>query len=109
MPRRRRTEGSTPESHRLVLTRLALGYEDQGEFAKAVGLAPNTYNPWETGTTDRTISRQGASKICKKFPDVKPEWLLEGDPGRLPHHFVLKLTMLGAFPVPENIIRKTRR
>lgn len=50
---------------RLAALRLALGVETQVEFAKAIGVEKNTYNPWENGK--RPLTFEGACLIRRKY------------------------------------------
>lgn len=68
---------------RLAETRLALGYDNQVEFATTIGLGKSTYNPYEKGS--RPLTLQSALKIQAKH-HVPINWLLNGDPSQLPHH-----------------------
>lgn len=68
---------------RLAATRLALGYEHQKEFADALGIKKNTYNPYENGK--RPLTLQTALLIQDRF-HIPINWLLKGDPSQLPLH-----------------------
>lgn len=61
---------------RLLAVRLSLGYEHQDKFAKQIGVAKNTYNPFETG--ERTLSWNVALLIRKRF-HIPVEWLFFGE------------------------------
>ena len=68
---------------RLAETRVALGYDSQEEFAKALGLTKSTYNPYETGKRQLTLN--SALLIYSRF-HVPINWLFNGDPSQLPNH-----------------------
>lgn len=89
-----------PDARRLALTRLALGYATQKAFAKAAGIEENTYNPFETGK--RPLNYLAARLICRRIPGPTTEWLLEGNPDRLPGWLVLKLIEFGALSPPAS-------
>lgn len=73
---------------RLLRTRLALGFETQAEFCTQVKLAPNVYNPYETG--ERRITLNSALKIRQRF-GVPLDWIYCGDDSRLPAHLYKRL------------------
>ena len=50
---------------RLKALRIALGYKKQTDFAKAIGVEKNTYNPWEKGSRELTF--EGACLIRARF------------------------------------------
>jgi transcriptional regulator with XRE-family HTH domain len=50
---------------RLRELRLALEIKKQIEFARAIGVEKNTYNPWEKG--QRPLTFEGACLIRKRF------------------------------------------
>lgn len=64
---------------RLVAARRKLGFEKQSEFAKALGLGKNVYNPFEKGT--RPLTLDVARRIRKRF-GISVDWLLFGDVGQ---------------------------
>lgn len=97
MPRKAKTLSDDPAARRLHLTRLALGYEWQNEFAQGAGLTPNRYNPWETGARPLTIG--GAKLLCDRY-GLTFDWLFHGIPDALPHALVIKLIALGALTRP---------
>ena len=112
MSRRVTKAPRTEIGRRLLITRLALGYAIQADFAEAIGVEPQTYNEWETGTRGRSLSRRGIGFIVAKFPAISVEWLMEGCPDRLPHGLVKKIQELDAsIPPPgspDKIIRIPR-
>lgn len=61
---------------RLKALRIALGYKKQTEFAKAIGVEKNTYNPWEKG--GRELTFEGACLIRAKFK-IPLDYLFFGD------------------------------
>ena len=65
---------------RLRLTRIALGFDAQGKFAKAAGIAGNTYNQYEKG--NRTPDLQQAIRLCDRFT-LTLDWIYRGDPSGL--------------------------
>lgn len=50
---------------RLKAVRLAVGCRTQTDFARAIGVEKNTYNPWEKGT--RPLTFEGALLIRKRY------------------------------------------
>jgi transcriptional regulator with XRE-family HTH domain len=77
-----------------VLTRVALGYENQGEFAREAGIEPQTYNPWENDS-GRTLSLRGAMLLCARYK-LTLDWLFNGVPDQLPHALAMKLREMEA-------------
>lgn len=74
---------------RLEALRKAIGFETQQEFAKAIGVGKNTYNPWEKGT--RPLTFDGACKIKKKYK-IPLDYLFHGDyADEIPHKILKKL------------------
>jgi ribosome-binding protein aMBF1 (putative translation factor) len=63
-------------ANRLIRTRLALGFQSQAEFAKAIDLEKNVYNPFERGK--RRLTLEAARKIKRRF-GVSLDWLFDGD------------------------------
>lgn len=120
---RKATLSDDPNARRLALTRLALDYERQKDFAEAIGVLPHTYNAFETA--QRPLHWPLANLINRRFPAVPEEWILKGEPDRLPVWLERKLIELGAldpFPPPKrdgstpppasagsSIVRKTRK
>lgn len=66
---------------RLTATRVALGYEGQAKFAKALGVGKSTYHAWESG--DRRISANAAFKLRERFR-IPLDWTYYGDARNLP-------------------------
>lgn len=93
MPRRAEPHPTDEVARRLFFTRLALGYPEQGRFAKDAGLTAPTYNPFEKGT--RPLTMYAANLLCKRY-GLTLDWLYQGIPDRLPHALVVKLVSLGA-------------
>jgi DNA-binding XRE family transcriptional regulator len=60
---------------RLTALRRALEIKTQVEFAQAIGVEKNTYNPWEKGS--RPLTFEGACLIRKKF-DIPLDYLFFG-------------------------------
>ena len=89
-----------PHARRLALTRIALGYSQQNEYAADAGIAPNTYNPYETGKRGRLPLDQ-ANKLVQKY-GLTLAWIYEGKPGGLALDLVMKLIDLGAMP-PDSV------
>lgn len=83
----------TDISKRLELTRLALGFDSQVEFCKAIRVQKNLYNPFEKGK--RRISLAIAMKIRRKF-GISLDWIYFGDPGNLPTNLTRKIESLAA-------------
>lgn len=67
---------------RLVVTREALGYSSQTDFADKAGLAQNTYNQYETGA--KRPSLDFAIKLCRAY-GITLDWIYMGDPSGLPY------------------------
>lgn len=63
---------------RLKALRIALGYKKQTDFAKAIGVEKNTYNPWEKGKGGRELTFEGACLIRAKFK-IPLDYLFFGD------------------------------
>nr|WP_315804069.1 helix-turn-helix transcriptional regulator [Bradyrhizobium sp. SZCCHNS3002] len=63
---------------RLIAVREHLG-KTQTEFAEALGLGKNVYNPFETGK--RPLTMEAARRIRKRF-GISIDWLLFGDVGQ---------------------------
>lgn len=109
MARRANKLSDDPVARRLALTRKALGYDDQGQFARDAGITPNAYNTSETGK--RPLPLNQANQLCARY-GLTLEWLYDGAYGRLQHDLVVKLLNLGAMDPPPNpgpkIIRKPR-
>lgn len=89
---------NSPESNqaigrRLKATREALGYEQQNEFAKTLGLAASSYNLFETG--QRRITLTSAQRMRRRF-GVSLDWVYCGDASALPSHLMKKLAQLAA-------------
>lgn len=76
--------GRTPVAvgKRLKLVREVMGLK-QIEFARRVGLAPNTYNQLEGGRNFPSIDT--LHKLCDTY-DLDMNWLLAGDPASLKHN-----------------------
>lgn len=64
---------------RLLETRRALGLS-QREMSRAAGVAPNTYNQYETGVARPTIDN--ASRLCDAHR-LSLDWIYHGDPASL--------------------------
>lgn len=74
---------------RLAELRLALGYTQQNEFADALNVEKNTYNPWESGS--RPLPFESACTIRQKW-SVPLDYLFYGAfPERLPGDIIEKL------------------
>lgn len=80
-------------ARRLELTRLALGFESQIDFCKAIRVQKNVYNPFEKGK--RRISLAVAMKIRRRF-GISLDWIYCGDPGTLPTNVYRKIESLAA-------------
>jgi len=70
-------------ARRLKVTRVALGYDTQADFTRALDddVAPQRGNNYETGRDRLTINL--ALTICRKFPQVTLDWLFRGDKSTL--------------------------
>lgn len=71
-----------PVAHRLEMTRIALGYENQTEFAEKANLTQNRYSQYETGK--RPLTLDAALKLKRTY-GVTLDWLFAGDRNGLPH------------------------
>ena len=71
-----------PIALRLAMTRVALGYDNQAEFAAKAGLRQNAYNQYETGK--RRITLDAALKLKRTF-GISLDWIYAGDRNGLPH------------------------
>ena len=67
----------TTPGQRLTYARIKAGYEDQRQFADAVGVPQPTYNLHETGK--RGIRPKVAEKYAAHLKNCTPAWLLYGD------------------------------
>lgn len=76
---------------RLAALREALDIEKQSDFAAAIGVTKQTYNPWEKGS--RPLTFDGACKIRAKFK-IPLDYLFYGD---------------GADQLPARIYNKIQR
>jgi transcriptional regulator with XRE-family HTH domain len=85
------TNPHTPEAvgKRLILTRRALGFEKQKEFAERAGIAASAYNQWETGTKFPGV--RSALLLCNEY-GLTLDWIYRGDPSGLPYHVAKLLT-----------------
>lgn len=93
MPRIAQPHPTDPVAQRLFFTRLALGYTDQGKYARNAGMTPQTYNAFERGS--RSLSLWAANRLIATY-GLTREWLFDGIPNRLPHELVMKLIAYGA-------------
>lgn len=73
---------------RLVALRKRLGFDKQSDFADALGLGKNVYNPFEKGT--RPLTLDVARRIRRRF-GVSIDWLLFGDIGQPNEPLALEL------------------
>jgi transcriptional regulator with XRE-family HTH domain len=73
---------------RLVRTRKALGFDEQAEFCRQIGVDKTVYNPFETGR--RRISLEVALAIRERFA-VPLDWIYCGDLSRVPGEIYAKL------------------
>jgi hypothetical protein len=64
------------QAKRLRETRLALGYGNQAEFCREIGIERNVYNPFEKGRRPITID---AAKAIKSRFRLKLDWIIDGD------------------------------
>lgn len=84
-PRTRKNPNDLPYAEigrRLKQLREALGdkYKNQTAFAKAIGVAPSTYSPWENGKRRPEI--ENALVMKEKF-HVTLDYIYAGDTGGL--------------------------
>lgn len=79
---KRPTPEHTPAAigHRLVLTRQALGFSHQGDFAQRAGLAQSAYSQYETGKKRPSI--EAAVALCDAYA-LTLDWIYRGDPSGL--------------------------
>ena len=77
------SESKEAIAERLRLTRLALGYDQQTTFARAIDreLTVQRYNNYEAGRDRLTLNL--ALAICRRFP-VDLDWLYRGSMDELP-------------------------
>lgn len=73
---------------RLKSLRRALEIDTQVEFAQAIGVEKNTYNPWEKGS--RPLTFEGACLIRKRF-NISLDYLYFGELEGLPAWLRLRL------------------
>ena len=73
---------------RLKALRRALEIETQVEFAHAIGIEKNTYNPWEKGS--RPLTFEGACLIRKKY-GIPLDYLFFGNMDGLPDWVRIRL------------------
>jgi DNA-binding XRE family transcriptional regulator len=77
-----RIESKEEIARRLRITRLALGFETQAEFAGVLDdVAPQRWNNYESGRDRLTVNL--ALEICRKFPQITLDWLYRGDKSTL--------------------------
>lgn len=50
-------------------------------YSKLIGFEEDTYGSWEAGRN--MLPAYGAAAICRKFPKIRFEWLLDGDDSNL--------------------------
>ncbi len=88
---------------RLKATRLALGFDRQSQFAKALGseVTAQRWNNYESGRDRLTLNV--ALIICRKFPQVTLDWLFRGDRSTLRPAFSVVID------VEEARIKRMRR
>ena len=67
---------------RLRMTREALGFKKQKEFAARADISPNTYNQWEKGKVYPDL--QYAIRLRDEF-GISLDWIYLGDPSGLPY------------------------
>lgn len=75
-------------SQRLIQTRLALGFEEQAEFCRQIGIDKTVYNPFEKGR--RRISLDVAVAIRERF-GIPLDWTFCGDSRQMPAEVYEKL------------------
>lgn len=74
---------------RLLQTRLALGFAQQGRFAEGADCAVNAYNQWERGK--RRLDVGAAIKIASAY-GLTLDWIYRGIPSGLSADLVGRLT-----------------
>lgn len=80
-------------AQRLIATREAVGFPNQVEFCREIGIEKNIYNPFEKGR--RRITVDAAIKIRKRF-GIPLDWIYCGDAQALPGQIYRKLGMRAA-------------
>jgi transcriptional regulator with XRE-family HTH domain len=70
-------EEKKAQTMRLRRMREALGYNEQKDFANALGITKSRWGNMETGGLP--ISKEVAEKIVKKFPILSIDYVLKGD------------------------------
>lgn len=86
-------ESTEAIARRLKATRDALGFQQQTDFAKALGIHKSTYNLFESG--ERRITITVAQRLRRKF-GISLDWIYAGDAAQLPAHIITKLAPLAA-------------
>ncbi len=87
---RRKLSITRPENvgKRLILTRLALGFENQKDFYAATGLGASAYSMWETGDNFPRVEHM--MRLCQEFK-LTLDWLYRGDISSLPHALAVRI------------------
>lgn len=76
-------------ARRLLLTRRALGIDNQEDFAEGADLSQPRYNQYETGS--RLLTLSAALLLCERYL-LTLDWIYRGDPSGLPHRLVSEIT-----------------
>lgn len=78
---------------RLRRTRIALGYAQQVDFAREIGLDRSSYHPFESGK--RRITIEISVKIKERW-NIPLDWIYCGDPAQLPAGLYEKIGQIRA-------------
>lgn len=73
---------------RLVLTRLALGFENQKEFYVATRLGASAYSMWESGESFPRVEHM--MLLCQEF-GLTLDWIYRGDISTLPYSLAVRI------------------
>ena len=105
----------TEDGRFLLVLRLALGFPVQADFADEIGLANNTYSPYENGSRTVPVRLWGAIEAKFKLPI---EYLMHRVDDRVTARFLRTMAAVDAqipaagsgesIPPPEEIIRTSR-
>jgi hypothetical protein len=82
-------ERATATGKRLVATRLALGFERPGDFAKELSVDKGDYSKYEAGK--KRVPQSLAFKLKEKY-NISLDWTLWGDPMNLSPEFYSKIS-----------------
>lgn len=77
---------------RLWLIRMALGFEDQGEYCAEINISQPGYSQAETGTQRMGIN--SLMKICLRFPEISLDYIFLGRDALMPRGILDKIKKL---------------